>query len=473
MISRSFYILDLCCIHSIVPIMPRAVDPKDLMMQARRWLGSEPLTGTELAARLGVSQPTVSRLLRQNQALILTTGAARRTRYQLRRPIADVAAPVPIHEIDANGTARLVAWLHPVRSTGFHVESVCVDVETATYGDWPWWLHSLRPAGFLGRHVAARHPDLSLPDEPRHWSGDQVLRYLSHHGTSGSGALIVGEPALERWVRSVDAELLKEVPPQDLYPTLVDDVLAGAPPGSSADGEQPKFLVARTAIRPERLVKFSPPASEAIGLRVADLLIAEDHALKTLSSEGLAAARSTVVQAGGRVFLETERFDRTATGRIGLLTLESLDLEFFGDGGRNRWPQIVRRLIDVRRLPDSVLRPVQQLHAFGKFIGNDDMHTGNLSFRVRGHRVLDVAPAYDMSPMRFSPIRGEIPDRDLNLAPSTAATRSVWGWAAQAAERFWLHVAADDRISSGFRRLAEQCALQVRASPSMIRRLPE
>jgi hypothetical protein len=254
---------------------------------------------------------------------------------------------------------------------------------------------------------------------------------------------------------------------------LVNDVLAGAPPGSCAEGEQPKFLVARTALRPERLVKFSPPVTDAVGRRIADLLLAEHHALRTLSNEGSLAACSSIVEAYDRVFLETERFDRTATGRLGLLALEPFDLQFVGDAGRNRWPQIVERLFGVGRMPESVLSPVQRLHAFGHLIGNDDMHTGNLSFMVKGHRVFRVAPAYDMVPMRFSPIRGEVPERELTIAPSSDIPRSVWEWAARAAEGFWFAVAADVRISAGFRRLAEQYASRVRAGQAVLRRLPE
>jgi DNA-binding transcriptional ArsR family regulator len=451
----------------------RSVDLDDLMMRARRWLGVEELSGTELAARLGVSQPTASRLLRQYQAQILTTGQARRTRYILRRAVADVTAPVPIYEIDAKGASRRIAWLHPVAATRFHVESCCDEVDSATYDDWPWWLHQLRPAGFLGRHVAGLHPDLGLPEEPRSWNGDQVLRYLNHHGYFGSGALIVGEPAMAQWVRSADARLPADVAPRELYPTLVNDVLAGAPPGSSVEGEQPKFLVARTASRPERLVKFSPPITDAVGRRIADLLLAEHHALRALSNEGSPAACSSIVEADERVFLETERFDRTTTGRLGLLALEPFDLQFVGDAGRNRWPQIVKRLIGVERMPESVLSPVQRLHAFGHLIGNDDMHTGNLSFMVRGHRVFGVAPAYDMVPMRFSPLRGELPERELTVAPSSDIPRSIWEWAARVAEGFWFTVAADVRISANFRRLAEQCASRVRAGQTVIRRLPE
>ena len=453
--------------------MARSLDPDDLMMRARRWLSTEALSGTELGERLRVSQPTVSRLIRQYREQILTTGKARRTRHILRRPVADVATPAPVHEIDRAGNSRRIAWLHPVATTGFHVESCCDDVDAATYDDWPWFLHQLRPSGFLGRRIAGLHPTLGLLEEPQLWSADQLLRYLNCLGWNGSGALIVGEPAFGQWLAAADAPTPVDVPPELLYPRLVDDVMAGAPPGSSAAGEQPKFLVARTVTRPERLVKFSPPTADAVGRRVADLLIAEHYALRTLSAEGFTAASSSIVEADGRVFLETERFDRTPAGRVGLLSLEALDLEFVGDGGRNRWPQIVRRLVDHGRLPEAVLGTVQRMHAFGHLIGNDDMHTGNLSFVVRGQRVLDVAPAYDMAPMRFSPVSGELPLRELTPAPRPEATRSAWAWAVAAAATCWRAVAEDARVSASFQQLAADCAARVESTRSLVRRLPE
>lgn len=453
--------------------MARSLDLDQLMTQARRWLGREPLTGIELAQRLGISQSSASRLIQHHRAQILTTGQARRTRHVLRRLVADVETPVPIYEIDEQGSVRRIAWLHPVAATGYHVETCCSDVDSATYDDWPWFLHQLRPAGFLGRHVARQYPMLGYGEEPRLWSGDQLLRYLSRYGCSASGALIIGDSALEQWLRIADAPPPADIPAEEQYPRLVNDVLAGAPPGSSAEGEQPKFLVARTASRPERLVKFSPPCSDAVGRRIADLLIAEHHALGTLSSAGIDAAASSIVEAGGRIFLEAERFDRTPTGRIGLLSLEAFDLQFVGDAGRNRWPPIVQRLIRDARLPESVLGTVQRLHAFGHFIGNNDMHPGNLSFVVRGHRVSRVSPAYDMAPMSLSPVRGELSQCELTIAPSAALSRTAWEWAATAAENCWRRIAVDPRVSPGFRVFAETCVGRVASARDIVRRFAD
>lgn len=452
--------------------MRRSLDPQELVQRLRHQLAARAFSGTELAARLGVSQPTVSRLIRQMQAELLTVGRGRATRHHLRRFVADVGSPVPIYEIDEDARARRIAWLYPVLDRGFHVESLCSEVESRTYDDWPWFLHALRPGGFLGRRITTDSA-WGFPEEPRQWSADQLLRYLNHHGSNGSGAHVVGEPALQQWLAQVE-QVRCEEDPSLLYPQLVQDVFLASLPGSSAEGEQPKFLLARSASRPELLVKFSPTVESEEGRRVADLLLMEHHALQTLASVGVDAASSSIVEEGSRVFLETERFDRTpAGGRLGLLSLEAFDLQFVGDGRRNSWPQIVERLIEQKVMPADVRERVAQLHAFGHLIGNTDMHTGNLSFRVRGESVLSVAPAYDMAPMWFSPLRGELPQRELRLSLGTEVRRSIWLNAIDWSAACWAQVIKDCRVSPGFRRIAAECARRVEAARATALRLPD
>jgi hypothetical protein len=96
------------------------------------------------------------------------------------------------------------------------------------------------------------------------------------------------------------------------YVALADAAMAGAPPGSSAHGEHPKFTVcvAEGERRTHMIVKFSPTRETPIGQRWADLLIAEHIAHRVLRAGGIAACRSSIVTQGERVFLECERFDR-------------------------------------------------------------------------------------------------------------------------------------------------------------------
>ena len=62
--------------------------------------------------------------------------------------------------------------------------------------------------------------------------------------------------------------------------------------------------------------------------------------------------------------------------------------------------------------PELVAR-VGELHWLGRFIANADMHHDNLGLRPAGGH-FTLAPAYDMLPMIYAPLRaGEVPQREL------------------------------------------------------------
>ncbi|MBC7793942.1 MAG: hypothetical protein H7Z43_09550 [Clostridia bacterium] len=82
-----------------------------------------PLTAAELGKRLGISQPTVSRLVNRAAGEVLAIGRARQSRYALRRGITDVHAPIAMYAITEDGTARRTASLHPILPRGFYVEA--------------------------------------------------------------------------------------------------------------------------------------------------------------------------------------------------------------------------------------------------------------------------------------------------------------------------------------------------------------
>lgn len=64
----------------------------------------------------------------------------------------------------------------------------------------------------------------------------------------------------------------------------------------------------------------------------------EHLALQTLREAGLPAARTQIFTGAGRVFLESERFDRTVpqtstgqAGRLGMVSLQVYDAEYVGE----------------------------------------------------------------------------------------------------------------------------------------------
>jgi hypothetical protein len=427
-----------------------AVDQQLLGELAGAGLASAP----ELTRRLGLTQPTFSRLVTRLGDRLLAIGKARARRYAARRQITDIGDRIPIYEIDEAARARHIATLHALLPEAWYVEALGDEVESAFYPDWPYFLNELRPSGFLGRLVPEQHPELGAPSDVRSWSGTHVLRYAARFGWNLPGALILGEEAFRQYLANAAAPP-DRIAPKDRarrYPKLAEGALANTP-GSSAGGEQPKFLVSRADGRVPMLVKFSPPMRDAVGRRSADLLVAEHLAHVVLEQSGMSAPRSSLLVAGGRTFLEVERFDRTAVGgRRGVLSLMTLDAEFVGS--LRTWGDSVARLAAAGVVETREVLPVRRLELFGRLIGNTDMHGGNLSFFARGSRVQGLAPAYDMLPMRYAPQAGNLVKRPLELAPPLPADAPVWDDASSAALEFWRRVTRGPELSAEFRRIA-------------------
>jgi hypothetical protein len=410
-------------------------------------------TAPELQRRLGISQATFSRLVDKVGDRLLFAGNARARRYAARRSVEDLGERIPVYAVDEHARARHVLTLHPILPDAFYVEATTPDFVSAFHADLPYFLNDLRPTGFLGRLVPAQHPELELPGDVRVWSGTQTLRYLGRFGWNLPGNLIVGDEAFRLYVAHAAAppDLVEPRRRGPRYVAFAEGVLATAP-GSSAGGEQPKFLVSRRGSVP-LIVKFSPPTKTAIGRRQADLLVAEHVAHRTLTKHGRKAARSAVLVAGGRTFLEVERFDRTPSGgRVGVISLWSVDAEFVGK--LRSWTDSVASLVERDVVPEALLERVQWLELFGKLIGNTDMHPGNLAFFTAGERIVELAPAYDMLPTRYTGQAGNLFTRKLELDPPIPADSGVWESASRAAIDFWRTLAAERSVSPEFKRLA-------------------
>ena len=96
------------------------------------------------------------------------------------------------------------------------------------------------------------------------------------------------------------------------------------------------------------------------------------------------------------------------------------------------------------------------LDAFGALIANTDRHHGNVSLLLHEHR-WQLAPAYDMLPMYYAPVVGEVVERDWasQLPRPNADTLSVRPQARALALQFWQSAAADERISAEFHAVAK------------------
>ncbi len=407
-------------------------------------------TSAELQNRLGLSQPTASRALSAlvKQGRLLKVGAARSQRYLLPRHIEGVGSQIGIVRIDTQGRVSPFARMVALPGGRFWVNEA--DGLTQIHDGLPWFLDDMRPQGFMGQTFVQNHPELSLPADLRHWSDDHALKAMVLAGDDLPGNLIVGEQALAGYLSGVRQTAVVQQPEVD-YPRLAMLAMQGAQPGSSAGGEQPKFsaLVNGQAM----LVKFSPSGNAPGDERSRDLLVCEHLALQTLAAAGLPAAESQIVIAGGRVFLQSKRFDRTDKGRIGMVSLLVYDAQYVGE--MDNWSATAQRMAARQLMTSQDAQQLQLLEAYGLLIANTDRHYGNISFLLEDDD-WRLSPTYDMLPMFYAPVKGELVERDFaarKLQPSSQ-TLAVWPQAKQLAQQFWQSVAADVRVSDAFKALA-------------------
>lgn len=403
-------------------------------------------TSAQLQTALGRSQPTLSRLLRELSAEVLALGRGRRTRYGLPRPILGAPAVQPLVWVHEDGRAEAWGQLAFLAGDTVHVQAPGIDL--VTRGALPWLLAPLRAQGFLGRVLARQLAARGLDANPDRWSLEQVLAAaLALHDVPG--ALLLGSlPPAE----GVGAE-----PSPDELDRRAEAVAETLPAGSSAGGEQAKFVLHGAA--GGWIVKFGPPRGTPFGERWRDLLHAEALALAVLGEWGVPVAASRVVDTPRRCCLLSARFDRTpGGGRRHVVPLDAVH-DAFVAGGRQHWGASCQALERQRRLPPGAGAQAEALLHFGRLIGNTDMHFGNLSLAVAPGDVargrFTLAPVYDMLPMRWRP------DAALGLADYAAFTPDDLALASPArapARVFWQRLAAQAAVSTALRQVADEMA---------------
>ena len=130
-----------------------------------------------------------------------------------------------------------------------------------------------------------------------------------------------------------------------------------------------------------------------------------------------------------------------------------VDAEFVGSA--RTWPQSAQELHQQGLLDSQSLNEIIWAHTFGEWIGNTDMHLGNLSVTPREAR-FELLPIYDMLPMAFAPVRGDLPPQvTLRRPVRTEANRDIWGETGKAAAQFWRTVATEPTVTSEFQSLAD------------------
>ena len=429
-----------------------------------------PISTTELAALLKVNRTTIARTLPELGDELVTLGATRSTRYLLRRNVRDIGNQWPLYRITAAGRASEWARLEALHDRHWQITwtgnpPAWAAHFTETNGLWsgfPFFLHDARPQGFLGRILARRlSRTLQVPDDPRIWSDEDTLVFLESEGENQPGDIVVGDTSLRNALASAthltDDQIIAESERSEQYPIRAKEI-AETLPGSSAGGEQPKFLTTlRDNLNNFRsvLVKFTAPLDQAVAQRWADLLTCEFHAHQVLAEAGLAMPGARLLDAGGRRFLEAPRFDRQgAGGRIGVVSMEALAASLLGTQTRN-WSEVGNMLHRDGFIDAATLNTIHVLQNFGELIGNTDMHLGNLAFFLSDTLPFRLTPSYDMLPMLWAPgAQGELIERRFAPQPPIPSMAVAWRTAAELAKNFWQQLAEDPRLSPAFAQIA-------------------
>lgn len=440
---------------------PRSISPRDLAPLLR---SRGPVSAIELSVALGVNRSTVVRGLALFGEELASMGKTRRTRYALRRDIGAYGNAWPVYRIDERGRAEKWLQLESLHDRLWRVQWAGEAPAWARHfanaeGLWngfPFFLGDVRPQGFLGRALAQK---LSLThqvsDDPRNWSDDDIMVFLQSAGADLPGHHVVGDVCLRQ---ALGHAVHREADSRDRYPELASLASQGTV-GSSAGGEQPKFLASLQEADGWRhvLVKYSPPMDQAVGRRWADLLLAEYHAHEVLAEHGHGMACVKCFDLEGRRFLEVPRFDRSsASGRRGVVSLHALHAAGVGSHART-WVDALNELNQESLVDDGTPEAGARLQSFGELIGNTDMHFGNLALWMSDDLPFRLAPVYDMLPMLWAPsAQGELVNRRHAPEPPIPAMRDAWNEAAEWADQFWGNLASDPRLSKEFLCFAEQ-----------------
>jgi len=408
-----------------------------------RVLRYENLSSSAIAKVTKLSQPTVSRAL--SKMLVLKLGGGRSTVFAL----LETQECFPLFQVNEAG--RITQLGHLYRLT----ENRTVLVQEngfQSYEGLPFYLYDALPAGFLGvlalKNIIKK--DQALTSKSQDWSDSQIMHYLIGYGEDIAGNLILSEPmaanVAQRQYKVLNRNHYAHITSQ------INNFPEGL--GSSIAGEQPKFTIFNG--QQHLIVKYSPLIKEnnPVATRHRDLMVCEHLALNTLSDHGVAASESELY-IGDRFYLELKRFDRIGThGRRGLASLKVIDAEYVGKN--QDWTVIAKSLLSDQLISQNDFMMVEISYAFGSYIANTDMHNGNCSFFMKGLVLDGITPVYDMLPMAFMPVQGELGNPAIEMPRFIYVSDSANQKALKMAIDYWGRVMDHEYISNDFKLLAQK-----------------
>jgi hypothetical protein len=424
-----------------------------------------PLAAPDAAARLNVTPMTINNRAKAAGSQMLILGRGKNTRYALPNAALTGQSQWPLYWVAADGDIREFATVSYALPNVLHVYGHAIS--SLTNGEFPWFLTPLALRGYLGRAARPRLGAVAQPwdTHPEQWPFAQQIFAAQSGALEHAGAVLWGDESVGAWQNSI-----KQTPHFDdpttllkIYDELAKSTTIGPIAGSSADGEQPKFstrVVDASGTVREVLVKFSPQRNTPFGDRWHDLLFAEAIASNVLRDFGFDVPATRVLSSPNRTYLESARIDRAgAIGRRHLLPLKAVH-STFTHGSQRHWADTVYKLAAQKRIAQTAIATTQTLFAFGNLIGNTDMHFGNLGVIAESPEQIakgrfDLAPCYDMLPMRFKPEA----HNDFGYTPfeaelSAALPHAIASLARVMAGEFWQCVAEETRVSESWRQFA-------------------
>ncbi len=413
------------------------------------------LRNADLQQSTGKSAATLSRALKQLIPQVQALGKGRNARYGLLRNIIGYAAQQPIYLTSPEGKASEWGRLTYLEGDRLHVQTP--DLSVTTQAELPWFLEPIKPQGFLGR---LRGQAMGFADaDPDNWSLEQALYAILAFEHDGPGALTLAQEVGE-WLPAAPLNLEQRA---RYFDQLASNVSQTLPAGSSAGGEQPKFLSHLDSPNgyEKLVVKFSPPRGTPFGERWHDLLHTEHIALTTLHKHGFKTATTRIVQSSNRTYLESVRFDRMgASGKYHIVSLAPIHKAFVG-GSRQNWAASCNKLAELGHLPRQDAQTVHVLLYFGRLIGNTDMHFGNLSLAITDMARLTnpkfiLAPCYDMLTMAYKPseFKDELGYTALEVPRQPLGADTQWQQALTMAKEFWETLGNTAAVSADLRKTA-------------------
>ena len=358
-------------------------------------LAQQNLSSVQIARKTDMSQPTISRALKNLP--VIQIGAGRASRFAWID-----AAPTDVFILNQQGEAQKQGQLFLQPNGRCLWWPIAGEVEELA--GLPYFFTDLIPRGFLAEMALnqIQRLDSRISLAAASWTPSEALYFLTHFGRDMPGHWLFGKVMTEAALY-YQPKVVKEGDYGQLVLSLAESEAVFALLG----GNQPKFSCFDG--QHHLLVKYSPKldALNPLAMRYKDLLVCEYLALQTLEQVGFVVSSAKLVHTD-RLYLQLKRFDRVgAKGRRGVISLAALQAHYLGK--KQNWALSADQLWQQGVIDEATRDKIHFLYAFGSLIGNNDMHAANITLFFDGQKVTGLAPVYDMLPTILMPKQGELP----------------------------------------------------------------